>query len=63
MVEAFQALCTQDPIFNDSVRSTTKTVGATGYRLSAWGAALAATLQTHVRIPALSSDRKSISFG
>lgn len=47
---AFKRAC-YDPEFVKSIQSTTKSIGATFYRMEAWGTALATELGIHVELP------------
>jgi hypothetical protein len=58
--EAFIDLSSHDSRFRDAVQSTTKTVGATAYRLEAWGSRLSETLGIALQVPRLAPDRRSI---
>ncbi|MEU2349859.1 DUF262 domain-containing protein [Modestobacter sp. NPDC049651] len=56
----FADLSANDPKFRDSVQSTTKTVGATVYRLEAWGDRLEQLLGLALPVPRLAADQRTI---
>lgn len=49
--EAFGTLCSSDNRFDQSISTTTKSIGNTAYRLVAWGLALSEATGTEIRIP------------
>lgn len=54
---AFRWLCENDPLFVESIQTTTKTPLATHRRLERWGKALASATEHPVRTPRLDNNR------
>lgn len=63
VVDAFVQLSKKDMRFSGSLSTTTKTTGATGYRLAAWGQALQAVLGTNFDVPRLAESDRKILLG
>lgn len=54
---AFQELSDKDPVFRNSIETTTKSLTATYERLRRWGEALQAALQTSIPLPVFDGQR------
>jgi len=59
--KAFEELSSSDAEFTNSLKSTTKTMGATSTRFAKWGDALAQALGRELEVPRLTDKRIQIS--
>lgn len=57
VVDAFRDLSELDPKFDDSLATTTKSVGATAHRLRAWGQRLSGLLSLELSLPLVVGNR------
>ncbi|GLZ38370.1 DUF262 domain-containing protein [Actinokineospora sp. NBRC 105648] len=62
VVSAFYELNTSDRIFSLALTTTTKTVGATSRRLSAWGDRLSEVLNVSLKVPRLTEGGRRIEI-
>ncbi|MCW2948895.1 MAG: hypothetical protein JWR24_5612 [Actinoallomurus sp.] len=58
---AFQMLCERDANFVEAIQTTTKSIGATYHRLSAWGNVLSDALDIPLTIPGVDTDGYIVS--